>query len=337
VKTRLLDYLVCPACEGTFGLSANQREGQEIVDGSLRCERCGRIYAIRGGIPRLLAAPLSTDQQKTASVFGWQWQHFKEMHDQYEEQFLDWIRPIEPAFFKDKLVLDAGCGIGRHAHFAARYGAMDVIGMDVSDAVETAYRNIGQLSNAHVIQGDIYVPPFRRGPGRGAFDFIYSIGVLHHLPDPEAGLRSLVRCLRPGGTFFGWVYGYENNMVIHRLIDPFRRRVTTRLSPPFLRMVAFPLAVILHALVKGVYRPLRGTAPSRRLPAHAYLSSLGAFSFGQNYNIVFDHLVAPTALYLKREEFEAWFHHAGLEEVELSWRNQNSWRGRGQLPAGTTP
>ena len=105
----------------------------------------------------------------------------------------DWIWPIEPAFFKDKLVLDAGCGIGRHAFFAAAYGAKEVIGIDLSDAVDTAFENVGHLPNAHIVQADIYDPPFRRATAGGDFDFIYSIGVLHHLPDPESGLRSLVR------------------------------------------------------------------------------------------------------------------------------------------------
>jgi len=332
MKPGLLDYLVCPACQAKLDLTVTRRDAQEIVEGSLVCRGCGQGYPIVRAVPRLLAARLAADKQKTADAFSWQWQHFTEMHDEYEEQFLDWIDPIGPDFFKDKLVLDAGCGIGRHAYFAARYGARDVIAMDLSDAVETAFRNLGALPHAHVIQADILAPPFRRAPGQGQFDFIYSIGVLHHLPDPESGFRSLVGCLRPGGTIFGWVYGHENNALVLRLIDPFRRRITTRLPPPLLRTIAFPLAVIMHGLVKTVYRPLRGTAAVRRLPAYAYLLSVGDFNFRQNYNIVFDHLVAPTAFYVKREEFEAWFQRAGLEAVELSWRNQNSWRGRGRLP-----
>jgi SAM-dependent methyltransferase len=62
--------------------------------------------------------------------------------------------------------------------------------MDLSDAVETAYANLGKMPNVHVVQGDIYHPPFARPEGGGPFDFIYSIGVLHHLPDPEAGFHS---------------------------------------------------------------------------------------------------------------------------------------------------
>ncbi len=333
MKARIVGYLACPDCEGGLILASDKVDGSEIIRGSLRCSRCSHVYVIQGGIPRLLPQTLSPEKRRTAQAFGWQWRHFVEMHAQYEAQFLDWIWPIEPAFFKDKFVLDGGCGIGRHAYFAAGYGAREVVGMDLSDAVETAYRVIGHLPNAHVVQGDIYSPPFRPASDGGPFDFVYAIGVLHHLPNPEVGLRALARCLRPGGTLFGWVYGYENTAVVRHVVDPFRRYVTTKLPPSLLRAVAWPLAAILHSAVRGVYGPLRSTAVHRRLPAHEYLSSLATFNFRQNYNIVFDHLVAPTAFYLKRDEFETWFHNVGLEGVELSWRNRNSWRGRGRVPA----
>src|SRR5207249_4131866 len=121
---------------------------------------------------------LSGVEEKTSAAFGWQWREFVELFDQYEPQFLDWIKPIQPDFFRDKLVLDAGCGNGRHALYAARYGARDVVALDLSQAVDTAYANIGSMPNVHVVQGDINHPPFKRPTGGGPFDFIYSIGVL---------------------------------------------------------------------------------------------------------------------------------------------------------------
>ena len=45
----------------------------------------------------------------------------------YEEQFLDWLYPIDRAFFPGKRVLDAGCGTGRHAYLASRFGAREVV------------------------------------------------------------------------------------------------------------------------------------------------------------------------------------------------------------------
>jgi SAM-dependent methyltransferase len=334
MKPRLLTFLACPACGGKLGLKVTEEApgSGEILAGALRCPSCAIDYPIVRGIPRLLPPEISRDKQDTARAFGYEWRHFVEMHPEYEGQFLDWIHPLEPDYFRDKAVLDAGCGIGRHAYYAARYGAADVVGMDLSEAVETAYGNVGHLPNVHVVQADIYHPPFARGESGGPFDFIYSIGVLHHLPVPRAGFESLLRFVRPGGEIFGWVYGHENNPVVHLFINPVRQLVTTRMPQPIVGALSWLLTVVLHGVVKGVYGPLEGSALWRHLPSNAYLTSLAGYSFRQNHNIVFDQLVAPTAFYIRREEFEPWFEENELVDVEISWRNQNSWRGRGRKP-----
>ena len=335
MKPRLMDMLACPTCGGKLELRDEQSDPEsegEIKAGELVCVTCAARFAIRGGIPRLLTAGLSPVVERTSAAFGWQWKEFVELYDQYEAQFLDWIHPIQPDFFRDKVVLDAGCGNGRHAYYAGHYGAREVVAMDLSDAVETAYANLGKMPNVHVVQGDIYHPPFARPDDGGPFDFIYSIGVLHHLPDPEAGFQSLVRFVRPGGAIFAWVYGRENNGVVHGFINPLRENVTTRMRPSMLPVIAWPMSVVLQGLLRGVYRPLHRTPLFNVLPSREYLYSLSSFSFRRNYNIVFDHLVAPVAFYLRHDEFEAWFKHSDLRDVQISWRNQNSWRGFGRTP-----
>jgi SAM-dependent methyltransferase len=334
MKPRLLALLACPACAGSLEMrdaKADPGCAEEIATGKLTCKSCGSEFPIRGGVPRLLPPGLSGVTQKTSAAFGWQWKEFVELYNEYEAQFLDWIHPIQPDFFRDKVVLDAGCGNGRHAFYAAKYGAREVVGMDLSDAVDTAYENVGKMPNAHVVQGDINHPPFARAAEGGPFDFIYSIGVLHHMPDPEAGFQSLVRFVRPGGAIFAWVYGRENNAVVHGFINPLRENVTTRIPPSVLPVIAWPMSVVLHSVVKGVYRPLHKTALFKALPSREYLYSLSSFSFRRNYNIVFDHLVAPVAFYLRREEFESWFQRGKLRDVTITWRNRNSWRGFGRV------
>jgi SAM-dependent methyltransferase len=174
-------------------------------------------------------------------------------------------------------------------------------------------------------------PPFKRPAAGGPFDFIYSIGVLHHMPDPEAGFASLVRYVRPDGAIFAWVYGRENNGVVHHFINPMRKAVTSRLPPAVLPVIAWPMSVALYGTIKAIYRPLHGTRAFQRLPLHDYLYSLAGFNFRRIYNIAFDHLVAPIAFYLRRDEFESWFTRRDLTDVQISWRNQNSWRGFGRV------
>jgi SAM-dependent methyltransferase len=333
MKQQLLEDLVCPLSSHSLELDAAGPVG-DVEYGELACSGCGRRWPIRDGVPRLVPPDLVEQQRKTASAFGWQWQHFAEMHAEFESQFLDWLQPIGPEFFPGKRVLDAGCGTGRHAYFAASYEAREVVALDLSDAVETARRNLSQFENVDVVQGDLLRPPFRTAAAGGGFDFVYSIGVLHHLPDPYEGFRTLLRYVRPGGTIAVWVYGYENNGFVRNVVEPLRK-ASTKMPPPLLRTLAWPLAVAFHGAAKGVYRPLNGTAVGRSLPLSEYLSSVADFSFRQNYGIVFDQLVAPTAAYIQGPELERWFDENGLEDVHVSHRHGNSWRGRGRVSAAT--
>lgn len=330
MKRSIVERLVCPLSGHSLELVVGI-ENDEVEDGELVCTGCGRSWAIRAGVPRLVPPELEEQQAKTAQAFGWQWQHFTEMHPEFEQQFLDWIHPLQPEFFRDKSVLDAGCGIGRHAYLAATYRAREVCALDLSAAVETAYANLARFDDVHVLQGDLLRLPFQTTADGGGFDFVYSIGVLHHLPDPREGFRNLVRHVRPGGTIAVWVYGHENNGVVRNVVEPVRK-VSTRIPPPALRAMAWPLAVAFHGLAKGVYRPLHGTRADRVLPLSDYMSSVADFGFRQNYGIVFDQLVAPTAPYITGSELTTWFEDSGLEDVRITHRHGNSWRGQGRMP-----
>ena len=331
MKQRVLQYLVCPQCKSPFRL-ATEPDGEEIVEGELRCEQSGHSYPITGGIPRLLPAHLAQDVQKTAQNFGWQWQEFDEFLslDDYKSQFLDWLHPIEPSFFRDKVVLDAGCGMGRFSLASADFGAKDVLAIDLSVAVEAAYANTKHLPNVHVIQADIYNLPFAT-----PFDFAFSIGVLHHLPDPEGGFDAIVKHLKPKGSIFAWVYGKENNWWVINVAGPLREKFFSRIPPKGLYAISKAITLMVHPVLKLIYRPVNNVPAlqplTKLLPYNGYLKWLAEFGFRHNHHVIFDHLNAPTAFYISKEEFLAWFQRAKLPNPVLSWRNQNSWRGSAVL------
>ena len=136
----------------------------------------------------------------------------------------------------------------------------------------------------------------------------------------------MAELVKPGGRVFAWVYGRENNGLIVRVIDPLRRLVFSRLPRGLLKWgVALPLAALLWPLVKAA-------GANVRFPYAAYFRFLAKRDFGYTHGVVFDQLVAPTTHYLRREEFEEWFERAGLVDVAITWRNENSWRGVGRVP-----
>src|SRR4026207_110666 len=252
LKEKLLSYLVCPSCEAHLKLSIASVENGEIMEGELRCTSCAASFPITSGIPRFANLEhVESDKRATAEGFGWQWQHFTQADEHYAEQFLGWITPVKPEFFRDKVVLEGGCGKGRHTLLAARWGAREVIGIDLSVAVETAFAATRSLPNAHIIQADIYRLPLAR-----KFDYAFSVGVLHHLPDPRGGFVSLAAKVKPGGHVSAWIYGAENNEWITRFVNPVREKITSRLDQRALLQLSKVPAACLYLATKLVYGPL---------------------------------------------------------------------------------
>ncbi|HET9527539.1 MAG TPA: methyltransferase domain-containing protein [Pyrinomonadaceae bacterium] len=329
MKEKLLSYLLCPACEGSLQLSVSRVEDAEIIEGELRCPACDLSFPITRGIPRFAElAHVESDKQATAEKFGWQWRHFTEEDQRYAEQFLGWIAPVAPEFFRDKVVLEGGCGKGRHTQLAAQWGAREVIGIDLSEAVETAFAATRSLPNAHIIQADIYRLPLAR-----KFDYAFSVGVLHHLPDPRQGFFSLASKVKPGGHVSAWIYGAENNEWIVRFVNPVRQKITSRIDQRALLQLSKIPAAGMFLATKLIYGPLnrRGSTLGQYLFYNDYLSAIAPFGWREQHLIVFDHLVAPTSFYIPREEFESWWRELGAEDVVITWHNKNSWRGFGTI------
>jgi SAM-dependent methyltransferase len=302
----------------------------EIVEGELHCAKCGQVFPISGGIPRFAKLEeIESDKRATATGFGWQWTHFTQEDKRYAEQLLGWIGPVTPEFFKDKVVLEGGCGKGRHTQLVAAWGAREVIGIDLSVAVETAYEATRLNPNAHIVQADIYNLPFPK-----VFDYAFSVGVLHHLPDPKGGFDSLASKVKAGGHLSAWVYGAESNEWITRWVNPIRQKLTSKMDQRVLLQLSKIPAASIYLATKLLYGPLnkseKGAAIARHLFYKYYLKTLAPFCWQEQHTIFFDHLVAPTAFYLSREEFESWWRDIKAQEVVIGWHNKNSWRGFGK-------
>jgi SAM-dependent methyltransferase/uncharacterized protein YbaR (Trm112 family) len=334
-----LDTLRCPSCGGE--LQPGGRGLESGVEGSLRCVPCAETYPIIGGIPRMLRSPMreavmgqgprtgtEARQAATARSFGFEWSRFPEMRHEWERNFLEYQAPHGPEFFQGKRVLDAGCGSGRHAYYAAQYGA-EVWAIDLGPAVEVAWRNTAGHA-VHVVQADLYQPPF----APESFDFIYSLGVLHHLPDPEAGFRSLLPYLKPGGRVQIYLYWEPEGQPLKRALlsaSSAARWLTTRLPHGAIYALSYPAAWLAFGLFVWPYRLMRRVPGLRPLAERVPMRQYARYPFRVCVNDQFDRLSAPIENRYARAEVEAWLRRAGLEDVSV--RPNFGWVGTGRKPA----
>jgi SAM-dependent methyltransferase len=328
VRTDLLRLLACPRCAGEFRLVDAEEVGGDIVRGQLICASCADRYPIARGVPRFVEGHLQRGTRATAQKFGAQWRVFDELGPHHDAQFRDWIAPVTEAFIRGRCVLELGCGKGRHTRLVAAWGAREVVAVDISAAVDIAYDHTRDYRQVHVIQADINKLPLKR-----AFDYAFSVGVIHHLENPAAGFRALVDRVCAEGAVSCWVYGRENNGWIVHLVNPLRRLVFSRLPIRLLYYVALVCAIPLYGVVKFLSCPMGRRWPFSRLGYGDYLRYIATFPYREIHTIVFDHLNAPTAFYITRTEFERWFVDAGLVQTAIAWHNRNSWRGFGLVPS----
>lgn len=253
MREKLLQILACPKCRSALALAEGAAAvGGDIRSGGLDCVGCGLSYPVVNGIPRFVP------HDDYASSFGYQWNRFRlEQIDAANGTRLSERRLYSETGWTEewmggKWVLDAGCGAGRFVEVASRGGA-EVVGMDISSAIDAARGNLEGRTNVHLVQASIYEPPFREG----SFDGLYCIGVIQHTPDPPAGLRALPGLLKKGGRIAVTVYERKPWTMFYAkyLLRPLTRRMGER---ALLRAVKLTMPV-LFPITEAVFRvPLAG-------------------------------------------------------------------------------
>jgi SAM-dependent methyltransferase len=126
------------------------------------------------------------------------------------------------AYRDDRSILVAGCGTIQAAHYALRWPHARVVGIDVSAAGVTSTQ---ALKRKYALDNlDVYQLPIERAPELGrSFEYVVCTGVLHHLEDPDAGLRALRDVLAPDGALHLMVYAPYGRTGVYMLQEYCRR------------------------------------------------------------------------------------------------------------------
>ena len=297
MKKRLIELLQCPECRGSLSLEGDV-SAVEIQEGFLICQ-CGKRFKIREGIPRFV------ESDGYVQSFSLEWKiHQKTQLDNATSNVseLDFARKtgLKLTDLRGKMILDAGCGMGRFVDVAQKWGA-EVVGVDLSYAVDSAYGNLGLRSGVHIVQADILNLPFKME----SFDVIYSIGVLHHTSDCKRAFLSLVPHLKKNGLLCVWVYSNYNKL--HSLTSNLIRKLTVQIPKRILYCLCFGAIPLYY-----IYRiPVLGHLLRNLIP----ISMQKKWSW--RVLDTFDWYSPRYQSKHRYPEVHAWFKQAGLTDMEL--------------------
>jgi SAM-dependent methyltransferase len=277
----------------------------------LACVACGHKVPIVAGIPRFVEEPDDPLSKRTQASFGYEWTHFTDWRQSGETNFNAYFEGVDLSSLREATVLDAGCGMGRHARQLAPYAGR-VVAVDFSRAIDQAARTVAELPNVDCVQADLLSLPL----ADGVFNFVYSLGVLHHLDATERALAGLVAKVKPGGRLRVYLYwkrhGWQGQLL---KVVTLMRRITIRMPFPILRAAC---AVLAAGLYGGVILPYRAlSALGVRRLEHWPLFVYTKYSFNVIYNDQFDRFSAPLEKRYDADEVKDLLETAGLSNVRV--------------------
>jgi SAM-dependent methyltransferase/uncharacterized protein YbaR (Trm112 family) len=234
----IVQHLVCPETASSLRLEVKQREDDHVMEGeliSVSDETCR--YPITNGVPRFVQKELLPDKQReVVNTFSFKWEKIPNYaSDPYSKQYREeWY--YERFGFKNgdnsvrefigdaQFLLEAGTATGVDTDMLARNSHGLVFGIDISTAIDIAFKRFRDNPRVALLQADIGRLPFRPE----FFDVISCDQVLHHTPNPPENFGRLARLLRHGGRLLLYVYKVKGP--IREFSDDYLRAIYTESS-----------------------------------------------------------------------------------------------------------
>lgn len=323
-----LEELRCSVCRSSFLIEDAAIEGEEIIEGRLRCRASHHTFPVINGIPRFGSV------ENYASAFGLQWNiHPKTQLDSASHTTISRDRFFQQTGWSNDLrgqkILEVGCGMGRFTEIVLQTGAT-CYSFDFSTAVDAAKMNFGTPSNYFLAQASIYEPPFPKE----FFDKVFCFGVLQHTPNVRRSFHQLVTALKPGGELafdvyaapFQWFLPKRVLRPIGKYLDPERLYRMVRAATPTLLKISDAIGtipkvgqVLRHAVPVANYRG-RYPLSEQQIQEWAILDT-------------FDQLNPRYDQPQRASVIRRWMSEEGLDDVQVA-RNVGLVVGRASKPLG---
>jgi ubiquinone/menaquinone biosynthesis C-methylase UbiE len=266
---------------------------------------------------------------KTVSSFGQEWTKFDSFSNEEIQRtgdmyfdIIDFTRINE-----NSTVMDVGCGTGRWTKYIApkvKY----VEAVDPSEAIFSAAALLKEQKNVRITQASTDNLPF----ADNSFDFVFSIGVLHHIPDTRQAMLDCVKKVRPGGLFLVYLYySLDNRSSLFKLLFWFSnliRKVVSSMPTRLKKFVCDVLAVLVYmpfVLLARLFNKMGLKKLANRVPLSIYAN--------QTFNIIrndsLDRFGTPLEQRFSREQIRQMMSSCGLTDIIFS-ENMPYWHAVGR-------
>ena len=247
--------------------------------------------------------------------FGKQFKYHDEIDDYWGslEMLKDIVKPFDLNLVKNKIICELGVGSGRILKNLIKLSPKKIYAIDPSEAIEIAKKN-NEGSEVEIL--------FKKISGqminfKNEIDYIFSLGVIHHIPEAEIVCKKIYESLKPKGKFVIWLYGKEGNELYLFIFNNLRK--ITRFMPDKL----LNLFSIFLNLLLSVYIFL---CKYLNLPLRIYiLNVIKKCSFEKRKYIIFDQLNPSYSKYYTRKDVVTLLSKSGFNKFEIVNRHQYSW------------
>ena len=219
-----------------------------------------------------------------------------------------------------------GCGSGRWTLYAAkRFESVEAI--DPSNAVIVAHQSTKAIEHVRITKAGVDQIPF---PDE-SFDFVFSLGVLHHIPDTKAALIKAVKKVKKGGHFLVYLYySLDNRGVLFKSLfwasNIFRWTISK--LPSFIKKIVCDFIAFLiylpFVLVANIFKAI-GLSIWKKVPLSYYVGK----SLFVIRNDALDRFGTPLEQRFSKKQIEQMMREAGLINIRFS-ENTPFWHAIGE-------
>ena len=245
-----------------------------------------------------------------------EWDLVNSYYENSTTLFKDWIYPNKIENFKNKIVLDCGCGSGEHLEILSPY-IKEGYGVDMNPS-KFLLRRFSNSSKIKILKDDIATMNLKK-----KFDIVFCIGVIHHTQDPDSSFKNIASHVKKNGKLMIWVYSYEGNFLNRTLLECIKRTFLRKIDRKTLLLLAKIITIALYIPTYSIY-----LLPLQFLPFYEYFDNWRKLTYRMNVLNVFDKLNAPVTHFIKKNTINKWF-NGGFKKICIYGYKGVSWRASG--------